>query len=143
MFFSVAHGFFTILTVKMVNDLNHNRRKTPKLTLSTSKSLETAITSTPLFYTKRPNKLRVTRSKLFPKRQPLSQPIINYRKSTLPSSQEQHPTVPYYSTANTNHHDILTTRSDNLVDYTSVNDDTDSPIKVYFKISYLFPPSSF
>ena len=58
--------FLTILTVKMVNDLNHTRQKTPKVTLSTSKSLETAITSTPLFYTKRSNKLRLTRLKVFP-----------------------------------------------------------------------------
>ena len=162
----------------MVNDLNHTPHKKPKLTLSTSKSLDnfsdnsdhffanelnsinnpTGISS-PLvcfcpflvcsslpvcfFYTERPNKLRLARFILFPKRQPLSQPTINYRTSTLPPSQEQHPTLPYYSTANTTQNDNLTTQNDTLLDHTSVNDDTDSPIKVYSKTNYPFPPPSF
>ena len=77
----------------MVNDLNHTHRKKPKLTLPTPKSLDnfsdtlnpfsdnqtpsiknpTGITSPPPFYTKRPNKFRLTRLQLFPKRQPLAQ----------------------------------------------------------------------
>ena len=130
---SIAHGFLNILTAEMVNDLNHTRRKTPKLTLSTSKSLEnlsdnsnhfsenqpptivnpTGIISPPLFYTKRPIKLRLTKSKLFTERQPLSQPIIIYRTSKLPVSQKQHPTLPTYSSANTNQHDKITFQNDN------------------------------
>ena len=147
----------------MVYVLNHTNRKKPKITLSTSKSLHnfsdklnlfsdnqtpsvnnlTGITSPPPFYTKRPNKLRLTRFHLFPKRQPLSQPTFNYRTSTLSSSQEQHPTLPNYSSANTTQHDNFTTQNDNVVDHTSVNDDTDSSIIVYSETIYLFPPPSF
>ena len=70
----------------MVNDPNHTHRK--KLALKTSKSQDNfsdtlnpfpdnqtpsinntnGITSPPFFYTKRPNKFRLTRPKLFPKR---------------------------------------------------------------------------
>ena len=77
----LAHGFFNVLTAEMVNDLNDTHRKKPKLTLSTSKSLDNffdnldhfsnnqtnstnnpnGITSPPLFYSKRPNELRMTR----------------------------------------------------------------------------------
>ena len=85
----------------------------------------------------------MTRFKLFPKRQQLSQPKINYRTSTLPSSPEQHPTLPNYSTANTTQNENLVTPNDNLVNNTPVNDDTDSPIKVYSKTNYPFPPPSF
>ena len=68
----------------------------------------------------------------------------------LPSSQEQNPTLPYYSTVNatqhdnyTNQQDSLTTHHDNLDDHTSVKDATDTPIKVYSKTNYPFPPPSF
>ena len=68
----------------------------------------------------------------------------------LRSSQEQNPTLPECSTANTtqldnytNQHDNLTTQNDNLNDHTSVNDTTDSPIKIYSKMNYPFPPPSF
>ena len=98
----------------------------------------TGNTCPPPFYTKRPNKFRLTRFNLFPRRQPLSQPSINYRTSMFPSSQEQIPTLPIYSTFNTNQHGNLTTQNDNLVDHTSVNDATDSPINVYFKTNYPF-----
>ena len=156
MFSSIAHSFFTTLTAEMVNDLNHTHRKTPKLTISTSKSLETlsdnqtatisnqpGMFSPPPFYRKRPIKLPLNNLKVIPKRQPLSQPIFNCRTSTLPASQEQHPTLPKYSTANTSQPENLTSQNDNLVDHTSVNDDTDSPIKVYSKTNYPFPPLSF
>ena len=85
----------------------------------------------------------MTKFKLFPKRQQVSQPNINYRTSTLPSLPEQHPTLPNCSTANTNQNDNFPTPNDNLVDNNSVNDDTDSPIKVYSKTNFLFAPSSF
>ena len=161
-FSSIAHSFsFIILKAEMVNDLNHTHRKKLELALPTSKSLDNffdtsnsfsnnqtssiinpiGITSPSPFYTKRPHKFRLTRLKLFLKRQPLPQPTIKYRTSMLPSSQEQNPTLPNYSTAN--QHDNLPTQNDNLDAHTSVNDATDSPIKVYSKTNYPFPSPFF
>ena len=85
----------------------------------------------------------MTRFELIPKRQQFSQPKINYRTSTLLSSREQHPTPLNYLTANTTQNDNLITQNDTLADHASVNDDTDSPIKVYAKSNYPFPPPSF
>ena len=87
----------------MMNDLTDTQYKKHKsLTQMNDNPLEdfpdnqtpsinnpTGITSPPPFdtntiqilHTKRPNKLRLTRLKLFPKRQPLLQPIVNYRTS--------------------------------------------------------------
>ena len=147
----------------MVNDLTDTHHKKPKLALQTSKSLDnfsdkldnfpdnqtisinipTGITSPPPFYTKRQKKLRMTRFKLFPIRQQISQPINNYRASTLPSSPEEHTFLPTYSTANATQNDNLVTPKDNFVDNTSVNDDTDIPFKVYSKTNYLFLPHLF
>ena len=73
----------------------------------------------------------------------MSQPNINYKTSTLPSSPEQHSNLPNYSTANTTQNDNLVTTNDKLVDNTSVNDKTASPIKVYSKTNYPFPPPFF
>ena len=80
-FSSIAHGFFNILTAQMVNDFKDTHHQKPALPLKTSKSLDnsldtstnsinnpTGITSPPSFYTKRPNKLHMTRFNLFPKR---------------------------------------------------------------------------
>ena len=39
-FSSMAHGFFNILTVEMVNDLNDIHHKKPKLALQTSKAVD-------------------------------------------------------------------------------------------------------
>ena len=148
----------------MVNDFPDTHHKKHKLPFQTSKSLTyvtdnpledfsdnqtksdnnpTGSTSPPPFYTKRPNKLRMTRFKLFPKRQQLSKPNIKYTTSTLASSPEHHPTLPRNSTANTTQNGNLATTNDNLVDNNSVKDDTDSPIKVYSKTNYPFPPPSF
>ena len=154
----------------MVNDLNHTHREKPKLALSTSKSLDNfsdtlnpfsdkltssinntnGIPSPPPFYTKRPNKIHLTRLELFTKRPPLSQLTIYYRTSILPSAQEQNPTLPYYSTTNTsqhdnytNQHDNLTTQHDNLTDNISVKNGTDTPIKVYSKTIYPFSSAIF
>ena len=66
----------------------------------------------------------MTRFKLFPKRQHFFQPKTDYRTSTFPSSPDQHPILPNYSTANTTQKDNLATPNDNLVDNTTVNDDT-------------------
>ena len=81
----------------------------------------------------------MTRLKLFPRRQPLSQPTINYRNSILPFSQKQYPTLPNYSSVNTNQHDNITTQHDNSVDHTFVNGATDTPIKIYSKTNCPFP----
>ena len=67
-FSSIAHGFFNVLTARMVNDLNETQNKKPKSTLLKSKSLDnfidtsthlinhsTDVTSPPPFQTKRPN----------------------------------------------------------------------------------------
>ena len=90
--------FLNNLTADMVNDLSHTHQKNPKLTLLTSKPQKNfsdtsnpftdnptpsinntkGITSPPPFYTKLPNKFRLTRLKSFPKRSPLSQPTIKY-----------------------------------------------------------------
>ena len=154
-------GLFTILTAEMVHDLNTHHKK-PELELHASNLLDnfsdnldnfsdyptnlfnnpTGITSPPLFYTKRPNILRMTRFKLFPNSQQFSQPKYNYR-SSLPSSSAQHRTLSNYSTANTTQNDNLVTPYDNLVDNTPVKYDTDSPIKVYFKTNYPLTPPSF
>ena len=155
-FSCIALGFFNILTLQMVNDLIDTHHHKPLLPLQTSKSLDnfsdnptsliiihTGITSPPPFYTKRPNKLHMTRFKLFPKRRPFLQSNINHRISPLPSSQEQHPTLPNYSTNNATQRDNLTTPTDNLVKNTLVNPDTDIPIKVCFRTNYPFPPPSF
>ena len=90
--------FFNILTAQMVNDLIDTHHHTPTLALQTSKSLDnfsdnptnsiinhTGITSPPPFYTKRPNKLHMTRLKLFPERRYFLQAKINHRTSPLPS----------------------------------------------------------
>ena len=84
----------------------------------------------------------MSKFKLFPKRQQVSQPTINHRTSTLPSSPEQHPTLPNYSTATTTQNDNLVTPNNNLVNNTLVSTDADSPIKIYSKINYPFPPPS-
>ena len=92
----------------------------------------------------------MARLELFPERSPLSQPTINYRTPLLSSSQEQNPPLPNYSTTNAiqhdnypNQHDNLTTRHDNLAYNTSVKNGTETPIKVYSKTNYPFPPPTF
>ena len=79
LFSSIAHDFFNVLTAQKINDLNDTQNKKPKNTLFKSKSLDnftdtsthlinhsTGITSPPLFYTKRSNKLHIPKFKLFP-----------------------------------------------------------------------------
>ena len=49
LFSYIAHGFFNVLTARMVNDLNETQNKKPKSTLLKSKSLDNFIdTSTNL-----------------------------------------------------------------------------------------------
>ena len=154
LFSSIAHGFFNILTARMVNDLNDNQNKKPKNTLLKSKSFDhfsdtsttlinhsIGITFHPPFYTKRHKKLQMPKFKLFPKRPHFSHPKITLQPSTLPSS-EQHPTVANYSTTNSHPNDNLATQHHTLIN-TSANSKTDTPIKTYSRVNYLFaPPSS-
>ena len=110
-FSSIPH--FNNLTAQMVNDLKDTRHQQPTLPLKTSKFLDnspdnsnisinnhTGITSPPPFYTKRPNKLHLTRFKLFSKKRLFLQSKNNHRTSAFPASQEQHPFLPNYSTTN-------------------------------------------
>ena len=137
----------------ILKDTHHQK---PALPLKTSKPLDnslenstnsisnpTGITSPPPFYTKRLNKLHMTRFILFPKRLQFLQSKIIHRTSPLPAPQEQHPTLPNYSTTSDTQHDNLTPLTDNLFNNTLVNPDTDTPIKIYSKTNYPFPPPSF
>ena len=108
-FSSIAHGFLNIRTAQMVNNLKDTHHQKPALPLKTSKSLDNSLDystnsiynpngliSPPLFYTKRPNILHMTRFKLFSKRRQFLQSKINNKTSPHPASQEQHPTLPNY-----------------------------------------------
>ena len=81
LFSSIAHGFFNVLTARIVSHLHETQTKKPKSTLLKSKSLDnfidtspnlinhsTDVTSPPPFYTKRPNKIQFPKFNLFPKR---------------------------------------------------------------------------
>ena len=154
---SIAHGFFNVLTAQMVKDLNDTQNTKPKNTLFKSKSLDnfidtsthlinhsTGITSFPPFYTKRSYKLHIPKFKLFPKRHPFSHPKTTLQTSTLPLSSDQHPPLPNYSNySNKNLHpnDNLATPHDTLID-NPVTSNTDTPIKVYSRVTYPFPPPS-
>ena len=146
MFSSIAHGFFNILTAEMVNDLNDTQNRKPRNTLLKTKSLynfsdtstqvnnySTGITSPPLFYTKRPNKLQISKFRLFPKRHHFSHPKITLQTSTLPSS-EQHPSLPNYSNKDSHPKDNLATPHD-LLTNAPVTSNTDTPIKIYSRVN--------
>ena len=154
-FSSIAHGFFNILTAKMVNDFNDTQNRKQKITLSKSKSLDnfsdnstnsinhsTGITSPPPFYTKRLNKLQMPKFKSFQKRRHFSHPKLTLQTSTFPFSSEQHPSLPKYSNKNSHPNDNLATPLDTLTN-APVTSNTDTPIKIYSLVNYPFlPPSS-
>ena len=153
MFRSIAHCFFIILTAQMVNDLHDTQNKKPETPFFKSKSLDhlsdtstslinhsTGITSPPPFYTKRPNKLQIPNFKLFRKRHHFSHPKFTFQPSTLPSS-EQHPSLPNYSTTKSHPNDNLATQHDTIIN-ASVTSNTDTPIKIYSRVNYPFPPLS-
>ena len=149
-FSSIAHDFFNVLTARMVSDLNETRNKKPKSTLLKTKSLDnfidtstnlinhsTDVTSPPPFYTKRPNKLQFPKFTLFPKRHHNS-----HRKTAqLPFSPVQPPPLPNLTHKSFHPNDNLTTQHDTLIN-NSVTSTTDTPIKIYSRINYLFPPLS-
>ena len=146
----------------MVIDLNDTHNHRPKLALKSSKSSpvthvidnplddfsdsdeQTNHITTPtgntlplLFHTKRPNKInKIARFKLLPKRPQSLHSKTNYKTSSLHSSTVPNPTLPNYSTDNT-------TPNDNSLDDTPASNDIDSPVKVYSKTNYPFPPPSF
>ena len=150
-FSSIAHGFFNVLTARIVNDLNESQNKKPKSTLLKSKSLDNVIdtsthlinhstdgTSPPPFYTKRPNKIQFPKFNLFPKRHHNS----HQKTAPLPFSPVQHPPLPNYTHKNFHPNDNLTSQHDTLIN-NSVTPTADTPIKIYSPINYSFsPPSS-
>ena len=77
---------------------------------------------------------------MFPKRHHFSQPKKTFQPSTLPSS-EQHPSLPNYSTKISHPNDNLATQHDTITN-TPVTSNTDTPIKIYSRVNYPFPPTS-
>ena len=135
----------------MVNDLSDTHHHKPTLALQSCKSLDdfsenptksinnhTGITPSPPFYTKRPNELHMAQFKFFSTRRPFLQSKINHKKCPLPSSPEQHPTLPNYSNTNTTQNDNLATPTDKSDNNTLVSPDSDGPIKIYSKTNYFF-----
>ena len=89
------------------------------------------------FYTKRPNKIKFPKFTLFPKRHHNS----HHKTAPLPFSPVQHPPLPNYTHKNFHPNDNLTTQHDTLIN-NPVTSTTDTPIKIYSRINYPFPPSS-
>ena len=154
LFSSIAHGFFNILTAQMVNDLHDNQNKNQNNPLLKSESLNhfsdtsttlinhsTGNTSPPPFYTKRPNKFQIPKFKLFPKRHHFSHPKTTLQTSTLPFSPVRHPSLPNYSNSHSHPNDNLATPHDTLT-IAPVTSNTDTPIKIYSRVNYPFPPPS-
>ena len=126
------------------------KTKKRKSTLLKSKSLDnffdtstnlinhsTDGTSPPPFYTKRPNKIQFPKFNLFPKRHHSS----HQKSAPLPFSPVQHPPLPNYTHKNFHPNDNLTTQNDTLIN-NSVTSTTDTPLKIYSRINYPFPPPS-
>ena len=141
---------FFVLTAQMVNDLNETQNKKPKSILFKSKSLDnltdtstnliiqsTDITFPPPFYTKRPNKLQFPKFNLFPKKHHNSQ----QKTAPLLFSSIPHPPLPNYTQKNFHPNDNLTTQHDTLIN-NSVTPTTDTPIKIFSRVNYPFPPPS-
>ena len=150
LFSSIAHGFFNVLTARMVSDLHGTQNKKTKSTLLKSKSLDdfidtsltlinhsTDVTSPPPFYTKRPNKIQFPKFNLFPKRHRNS----HHKTAPLPFSPVQHPPLPNYTHKNFHPNDNLTTQHDTSIN-NPVTSTTDTPIKINSRINYPFPPPS-
>ena len=74
---------------------------------------------------------------LFPKRHHNS----HQKTAPLPFSPVQHPPLPNYTHKNFHPNDNLTTQHDTLFN-DSVTPTTDTPIKIYSRINYPFPPPS-
>ena len=140
---SIAHGFFNILTAETVNDLiiTQNRKDNFSDTSTNLINHSTDITSPPPFYTKRLNKLQMPKFKLFPKRHHFSHPKTTLQTSTIPFSSEQHPSLPNYSNKHSHLNDKLATLHDTLTNAPDTSY-TDTPIKIYSRVNFPFPPPS-
>ena len=150
---SIAHGFLNILTADMIHDLTNIRSKSssksshqlPNITYNPIdessynpnettgiSSNPTGITSPPPFYTKRPNRIsKMTRFKFLPKRKPYSNQTAHnvHSKPNTPSS------LPHYSPVTTN-------PNENSLNTSSVDCEMDTPVRIYSKTNYSFPPPS-
>ena len=151
---SIAHGFLNILTADMIHDLKNTRSKSssksshqmPNITdnpvdessykpndTTGISSNPTGITSPPPFYTKRPNRIsKMTRFKFLSKRKPYS----NQTSHNVHSKSNTQSSLPHYSPVTTNPNDYTLTTL-------SVDCEMDTPVRIYAKTKYSFPPPSF
>ena len=94
----------------------------------------TDITSPPPFYRERPNRIsKITRFKFLPKWKQYSNQKSNtgHQSTSITSS-----SLPHYSFVTTNPNDYLLNTS-------PVNCEMDTPVRIYSKTNYSFPPPSF
>ena len=154
MFRSIAYGFFNILTTEMVNDFNDTLNRKPKNTLLKSKSLvnfsdtstklinhSTGITSPPPLFTKHPNKLQVSKIKLFPEDTTFLTRKLLFKHLHFLFSSEQHPSLPNSSNKSSHPYDNLATPHGTLTNH-PVTSNTGTPIKIFSRVNYPFPPPS-
>ena len=116
------------ITDNPLDESSYNTNDTPSIS-----SNPTGITSPLPFYTKRPNKIsKMTRFKFLPKRKQYSNqtPYHNHSKSNTQSS------LPHYSFVTTNPNDYTLNTS-------PVDCEMDTPVRIYSKTNYSFPPPSF
>ena len=138
----------------MVNDLHNTQNKKPKNSPFKSKSLDhlsdtsaklinhpTGITSPPPFCTKRPNKLHLPKFKLFPRKHHFSHSKTTLQTTTHPFFPDQQPSLPHYSNNHSHLNDNLAPPHDTSTNI-PVTSNTDTPIKIYSRINYPFPPPS-
>ena len=93
----------------------------------------TGITSPPPFYTKRPNQIsKMTRFKFLPKRKQYS----NQKPHNVHSKSNTQSSLPHFSPVTTNPNDYTSTTS-------PVDCELDTPVRIYSKTNYSFPPPSF
>ena len=93
----------------------------------------TGITSPPPFNTKRPNQIsKMTRFKFLPKRKQYS----NQTPHNVHSKSNTQSSLPHYSPVTTNPNDYTLTTS-------PVDCEMDTPVRIYSKTNYSFPPPSF
>ena len=151
---SFAHGFLNILTADMVKDLKSVRSKTSsqssnQLSTITENPLyessfnpndttgissnPTGITSPPPFYTKRSNRIsKMTRFKFLPKRKQYSNQTPH---NVQPKSNTQS-SLPRYSS-------VTTSPNDYPLNTSLVDCEMNTPVRIYSKTDYSFPPPSF
>ena len=129
------------LIVKLYKTISIKYNLKDIIILFSSIAHPTGITSPPPFYTKRPKKLHLPKFKLFPKRHHFSHPKTILQTTPLPFSPDQHPSLPHYTNNHSHPNDNLATPHD-ISTNIPVTSDTDTPIKIYSRINYPFPPPS-